>query len=224
MPQIELVPRSSLTQMKWWNVLTPSEQRTVLLETQGFVEHRVRCGLSRLEMGKHLQALRDILEPKRIFTKFVKTQCNFSVATAYRFISDYEQISERVPEPVLRTAIARGYDVLDPEIIKKLPPPKTEDRNKIVKYLEKVEIARKEEKANAPDPEYDPELLMREAFNFVIMRFNRLPNDTRGRNKWLKVLIGMLLTELAGGEEHTFPPVPIPEGFRAVLGRPRHAA
>lgn len=221
MPQIELVTRESVTNTNWWEVLSPQEQRTVLIETQALTEDMVTFGMSRLGIGEHLFNIREILEPKRVFTAFLRTHFRKSKATAYRIIEDFLYTKERVPEIVLRTAIARGYDIIDAEIIEKMPPPKTQDRVKIVKYLEKVDAVRKEEKAAAPEPEYDPETLMREAFNFIAMRFHRLPNNSRTRMKWLDNLFGMVMSELGVQEERTFAPVEVPEGFRAVLGRPR---
>ena len=133
------------------------------------------------------------------------------------------RVRDNVPDLVLRTAIARGYDVIDMTIIEKLPPPKTQDRTKIVKYLERIEEARRNERSTSQDPElqYDAETLMREALNFVSMRFGRLPEDKKIRTRWVGRLIGMMLSELGSTEEQAFAPVNIPDDFRVTRKRSR---
>jgi len=221
MPEIELVTRSSFTNTDWWGVLTAPEQRTVLIETQALTEEMVKYGMSRLAIGERLLNLRDILEPKRKFVNFLNTQCRFSRATAYRYINTYLSIKDRVPEVVLRTAIARGFDLTNAALVERMPPPKTHDRTKIVKYLEKMEKYRKEERSTAAEPEYDPDLLMREALNFVAMRFNRLPLNNRARREWLEQLMGMLLSDLGVREEQSFAQIPVPDEFRVMRSRPK---
>jgi hypothetical protein len=225
MPQIELVTRASVAQTDWWSALEPAEQRTVLIEAQALVEEMVKFGLARLAIGEHLANLQAILEPKRIFQKFLKSHFRQSKATAYRYIERYQYVKDRIPDLVLRTAIAHGYDIIDAqiEIMDKMPPPKTQDRAKIVKYLEKLEAASKEGKAAEPLPEYDEETLLREAFNFVLTRLRRLPNNSRTRSRWFERLTGMVLSEAALRVDEVAP-VEVPEKFRVVRGRPRLTA
>ena len=221
MQEIELVTRASVTNTDWWGVLTASEQRRVLIETQALTEEMVKYGMSRLAIGERLLNIRDVLEPKRKFVNFLNTQCRFSRATAYRYINTYLSVKDRVPELVLRTAIARGFDITNAALVEKMPPPTTHDRTKIVKYLEKVEEYRREERSTAADPEYDPDTLMRETLNFVSMRFSRLALSAKQREEWLEQLIGMILSDLGVQEEQSFAPVPVPEEFRVIRGRPR---
>jgi hypothetical protein len=223
MPQIELVTRASVVSTDWWRVLSASEQRSMLIETQALTEEMVKFGMSRLAIGEHLLNIRGVLEPKRKFVNFLKTQCRFSKATAYRYIETYMRVRDNVPDLVLRTAIARGYDVIDMTIIERLPPPKTQDRTKIVKYLERIEEARRNERSTSQEPEfsYNSDTLMREAFNFVSMRFGRLPDDKKIRTRWVGQLIGMMLTELGTKEEQAFAPIDVPEEFRVVRKRTR---
>jgi hypothetical protein len=207
----------------WWSVLSASEQRAMLIETQALTEEMVKFGMSRLAIGEHLLNIRSVLEPKRKFVNFLKTQCRFSKATAYRYIETYMRVRDNVPDLVLRTAIARGYDVIDMTIIEKLPPPKTQDRTKIVKYLERIEEVRRSERSTSQEPEaaYDSDTLMREALNFVSIRFGRLPNDKKLRSRWVGRLIGMVLTELGSKEEQAFAPVDVPDEFRVPRKRSR---
>jgi hypothetical protein len=223
MPQIELVTRASVVSTDWWGVLSSSEQRAMLIETQALTEEMVKFGLSRLAIGEHLLNIRSVLEPKRKFVNFLKTQCRFSKATAYRYIETYVRVRDNVPDLVLRTAIARGYDVIDMTMIQKLPPPKTQDRTKIVKYLEKIEEARRVERSASQESDflYDSDTLMREALNFVTMRFGRLPDDKKVRARWLNRLIGLMLSDLGAKEEQAFIPIDVPEEFRVTRKRPR---
>jgi len=222
MPQVELVTRASLINTDWWSVLTASEQRAMLIETQALSEELVRFGMSRLAIGEHLHKIQTILEPKRKFVNFLKTRCRFSRATAYRYIEAYTKVKNNVPDLVLRTAISRGYDVIDMMMMKKLPPPKTQDLKKITRYLETIEKVRRAERPSQEvDAKYDPDILMREAFNFVSVRFNRLPDNGKSRSVWMGQLVGMMLTSLGVEEEQAFAPVNVPKEFRAVRGRPK---
>jgi len=167
----------------------------MLLETQALTEEMVKFGMSRLAIGEHLLRIRGVLEPKRKFVSYLRTQCRFSKATAYRYIETYIKVKDNIPDLVLRTAIARGYDIIDLTIVEHLPPPNTQNRTKIIKYLERIEEARKVERSNsATEPDYavDPDALIREALNAVANRFDRLPTDVRVRRRWIEKLIGML--------------------------------
>jgi hypothetical protein len=222
MPQVDLLPREFLTTTDWWGDLSPSEQRTVLIETQAINQERVTIGMSRLAIGEHLAKVRSILKPKRIYGRYLRSQFRLSTASADRWIQIYEETKDDVPEIVLRTAIAKGYDVIDTEMVKRIPPPKTHDRHKIVQYLEKLDEARREEqRASLADHEYDYETLMREALNFAGLRYSRLPEDMRTRHRWRKQFISMFLAETGATEEISFAPLPVPESLRVIHGRPR---
>lgn len=232
MPQIELVSRESLSKEKWWGKLEASEQRSVLLETQALTEELVKHEMSRLGMGKHLKNLRSVLEPKKIFVKYVKSRYGdqFSIATAYRWIEIYENTEDKVPDVVLSTAIAHGYDVISTgmmEKMKTIPQPKTQDRVKIVHYLEKVKAAQKasetEERSVTAFPEYDLEVMKKELINFAGLRYDRLPQAPKVRQKWATEVIGMLLSRF-NMKATEFNPIEVPEGFRVVRGRPKSAA
>ncbi len=169
MPQIELVTRASVVSKDWWNVLSASEQLSMLIGPPALTEEMVKFGMSRLAIGERLLNIRGVLEPNRNFINFLKTQCRFSKADVYRYIETYMRVRDNVPDLVLRTAIARGYDVIDMTIIVRRPPPKAQDRTKIVKDPERIEEARRKERSTSHEPEfsYDSDTLMREAFNFV---------------------------------------------------------
>ena len=224
MPSTQLVSRASLEQISWWGDLSAYEQRTVLIATQSLSSEMQQYGLSKLAIGKELVTLREILEPRKKFCDYLRK--NFptcSVATAYRWIENYEIAKEKLPEGFLRVAMAQGYHVIDAEMIERLPPPRTQDRAKIIAYLAKLKTARKVE-VNGTEPAADPEMLLREAFNMVRSRYFRLPEDGRTRLEWLRSLFGMLLSEMGGGKQQAFAPVEVPQEFRIVRGRPRNVA
>lgn len=223
MSQIQLIPRSTLEKMSWWGDLNPSEQRLILVETQSLNEEMFKHGVSKLAIGEHLMKIQEVLEPKRKFTKFLKTHFrSVSPATAYRYISNYTSTKDRLPDIVVHTAMTQGYHVIDMDLVEKMPPPRTQDRTKIVAYLDRLREEKKMSKEEETD--YDPRTMARECFNYICSRIDRLPNNSRSRINWLHSLFGMLMTHLGIGEEQSIAPADVPDGFRAIRGRPRIVA
>lgn len=223
MSQIELISRSEIALESWWEKLSPAEQRTVLIETQALSEEMVNFGMARLAIGQHLVALRDILEPKRIFTKYISRFPSFTVSSAYRWMDIYEDTKAALPEAVLRAALARGYDVIDLKLVEKNPPPKTANRVQIMQYLNGIHEKSKKEKIKAAsvEVEYDEYTLLRESFNFVMSRLGRLPRPTKHQQtKALRDLVGLILTTIGIEEETSFSPIDVPEDMIARRGRP----
>jgi len=201
--------------------LTAEEQRTVLVHTQGASEELAKCGFSKLAAAEHLLKIRDILLPKRVFKHFLRH--NFptcSVATAYRWIESYETAKQNLPDGVMQVAMAQGYHVIDAEMVKKAPPPRTQDRSKIVAYLSKLSTMKREVRtAELSEPNADD--LMRECFNFCVTRFEKLPEGGTTRSRCLYSLFGMLMFQLGFGVKQEFEPLEVPPGYRAVRGRPK---
>jgi hypothetical protein len=211
--------------MPWWKTLAAPEQRAVFLATQTLSEEMEKHGLSKLAIGQQLVRLREILEPKKKFCDYLRR--NFptcSVATAYRWIEQYETAKDKLPESFMKVAMSQGYHVIDAEMVGIMPPPKTQDRTKIVAYLQKLKNARKEERTAREKTNVDEEMMMRECFNFVLSRYQRLPNRNRERSKWIEVLFGIILSEIGSDTERHFAPIEVPGKFRAVRGRPRNIA
>lgn len=224
MSQIQLIPRAALEKMSWWSELSASEQRIVLVEAQGLNEEMFKHGVSKLAIGEHLLKIQEVLEPKRKFTKFLKSQFrSVSPATAYRYIQNYTTTKDRLPEIVVQTAMTQGYHVIDMDMVEKMPPPRTQDRTKIIAYLDRLRLEKKV-LSKEEGTEDDPRTMARECFNFICSRLDRLPNNSRSRINWLYSLFGMLMTQLGIGEEQSVTPADIPEGFRAIRGRPRIVA
>lgn len=207
MPSMELLTRSSLSSESWWDVLTPAEQRTMLIETQHLSEALCAFSMSRMAIGEHLLRIRDILQPKRKFKPFLRSHCNsFTVATAYRWIDVYVATKDSVPELVLQTAIARGYDIVDLEMVKRMPPPRTQDKAKIVAYLNRLKEARTAERvASTEQPTMNPDDLCERAFRFIEIVYEKLPDNPRTRSHWLEKLNGMITAKLAGEERPALP-------------------
>lgn len=206
--------------LKGWSSLNETEQATIKQETQGLEADITQQGKTNLSIGQHLLAIRPILEPKRMFVAYLRN-FRFSRATAYRYIDQYQAVSERLPAQVVNIAIAKGFTNIKPASIEEVPMPKTENPEKIVEWLGKVEKMRK------PTPReetYDSEILLKECYNFVHIRFQRLPNVGRTRPAWMKKLCGMLMTELGVAGDQSISPVAIPSEYRAVRGRPKEKA
>lgn len=206
-----------LAALKGWDDLNPNDQKTVSEETAELQREIIQEGRSKLAIGEHLFHIQEILQPRRMFVAYLKN-FRFSRATAYRYIELFQAVSDKLPAPVLTIALEKGFARIRPEAIENQPPPKTENKAKILEYLESVEKARKP----VPREEsYDPDLLMKECYNFVHLRFQRLPNNHRTRTNWMRNLVGMLVTELGVSTEQNFSPVAIPESFRVKPGRPK---
>ena len=216
MGQIELIPRSEITANAWWGKLSPSEQRTVLLETQALSEEMVKFGMSRIAIGEHLVVLRDILEPKRIFTAYLRRFKSFSKSSAYRYIEEFLEIKDRLPEVVLRTAMARGYKTIDLKMVDKNPPPKTQNTNKIVAWLDGTKKSSRKKRLSSGEPEIDRDTLVQECIHVVRSRAKKFTNGN-ARKAFYREFGGMVLWE--SGEE-SFTPIEIPERFTVRLGRP----
>lgn len=229
---------SALSSLSGWERLESHDQKAVQAETKALAEALIGFGFSKLSVGEHLTKIREVLEPKRMFISFLR-RFNFSQRTAYRYIQGYENARQRLPEPVLKAAMARGYNVIGhtddkplgayTDAIKRLPPPRTQDPAKISVYLDEVEEARrrsgqrraKREKQAETEMVYDSDVLLKECYRFIDSRFKRLPHTKKVRSAWVERLIGMVLTDLGSSTAQSFSPVAVPQDFRAVRGRPR---
>ena len=216
MPAKKVVTQTELTFIEGWENLSAEEQGTVRDETQAARTALISEGQSRLTVGEHLIAIRDILEPKKMWTSYLRTTFHMSVATAFRYIKYFEVNAKRLPKPVFAVALEMGYS-LPAKAIESTNPPKTDDREKIMQYLDRI---------NKPAPksqpaESNPDELMKSCIHFVGLQFSKLPKNSRIRGNFARNLIGMEMTVFGMGNEQSFAPVGIPENFRVVRGRPR---
>jgi hypothetical protein len=227
----QLVPIEALTNLSGWDKLPASEQKEVQRETQALAHSILDVGHSRLAVGQHLTSLKAILEPKRMFSKYLKIY-RLNRSTAYQHIAAYKNAKSTLPEAVLNVAMARGYNMLGnsedrplgvyTDAVKALPPPKTENVIEIETWLGKVEEKRKKIRpvSGRLAVAESPETLMKECYRFFAVRFNRLPANHKTRMRWTENLIGMMLSQLGVSGSKTFGPSAVPDGFRAVRGRP----
>lgn len=203
--------------LQGWDKLNDDEKTVVKTETTELSEAVIQMGRSRLGIGQHLLMLREILEPKRMFVAYIKN-FRFSRATAYRYIDQYKGVSEKLPTPIMDIAIAKGYQNISSKAVAEILPPKTENEDKIIEYLDAVE---KMKKPVPQEKSYNPDSLMKECFNFVHLRFQRLPKSGRTRSAWMRMFTGMLLTELGVSSDQSISPVAIPTEYRTQPGRPK---
>lgn len=235
MARTSIIPRDVFSELPWWKKLKPDEQQTVQQESQALGQALMQHGFSKLAVGEHLGNLQAILEPKRLFVRYLRN-FHFSQRSAYRYIAGFQNARTKLPEPILRAAMARGLNMIGDtkeaplgtytDVVRRLPPPKTEDPEKISEWIGAVEEKHRERRSHpaAVDEEAsDPETMMKECYRFISIRFRRLPNNSRSRANWTKTLAGMLLADLGVGNPQSIDPVAVPEDFRAVRGRPPKA-
>jgi len=228
-----LVPKTMFTALPWWNDLTAEEKATVEKESRQLATAMLDLAYSKLAIGEHLQTLRNVLEPKRLFVKYLRN-FHFSQRTAYRYIRGFENATKMLPENVLRVVASRGVNMIGEteekplgvytEAVKELPPPKRSDPQAIESWLDKVEDKRKEIARAAPERttiEGDPETLLKETIRFITVRYTRLPEHHKTREAWVKKLMGMILTECGRAEPQKIAPVSVPADYVKGPGRPR---
>lgn len=235
-----LVPPDAFNTLSWWKKLNDDEQSAVMQEGRLLAQALLDFGKSKLAVGEHLAKLQGLLEPHNLFGRFLKN-FHFSKRTAYRYIAGYNNAKARLPETVLKAAMARGVNLVgDTEMkplgvytdaVAKLPPPTQATEEQANTWLNQIEQVRKETRAAAagggmftvPVPQ-DPQTLLKECYRFVSLRYKRLPNNSKTRANWVRSLVGMILADLGVSGEQTFAPHAAPEDFRAQRGRPQVAS
>lgn len=214
----KLVPSQlNLESIMGWKKLQEREQSVVRDQTRALFETIHEAGKQRLKIGEHLVKVRDVLEPHRMFERYLKS-CRFSRATAYRMMDDYNAARTILPSPIMQVALMRPNQRLDAKMIKSSPPPKTTDPVVINEYLDN--LTKKSRAKQLQNIENNPEVLQKQAFNAVRNYYDKLPKGSF-RRTWMKSLTSMLLTLAGVPEDASVSPTAIPEGMVSVLGRPR---
>jgi hypothetical protein len=90
-----------LTKLSGWAKLPNAEQEAIKETTTKTAIALHDVSMARIAVGKQLLAARTVLEPKRIFTKWLKLMFHMSKATAYRYIGLYEAAESKLSAPVL---------------------------------------------------------------------------------------------------------------------------
>jgi hypothetical protein len=226
MSKAALVTSDFYSALPFWGKLERDEQSTVKKETEALAAAHAGQVAHRVEMGEHLTNLQAVLDGKNLFLAYLKS-LNFSYRTAYRYIEAYKAVKAQLPDYALRLAAARGIDLVgyagdrpfgpytDP--IKKLPPPKEVEA--VPEWLDRIEEARKAAPRPRAKGTASPQNTLKRAFRAVSTHYNRMPSG-KARTQWAVKLLGILMAEF-GLPAQTLQPEAVPEGFRAVLGRPK---
>lgn len=209
--------------------LEPREKQILEREAKALRSDMVTFAQSKLAIGEHLLKIHEILEPKRVFGRFLDNlRSGLSKKTAYRYIEGFQNAGQILSEPILREAMARGMNMLgtgDKPLgrytlaVKRLPPPRSTNPKVIDQYLENVQEKTREIYSN--ELERDEDELVKEVFRFFDARFQRLPNHHKTRRRFVETLGGMMVARLGVSSPQTFEPVAI-DTVRAVRGRPRN--
>lgn len=239
MPGKALVPAATFTNLSWWKQLNETEQKTVLAEGEQLAFALYNYGHARLAVGEHLSKIREVLEPHNLFEKFLKN-FHFSKRTAYRYIAGFSNAKALLPEPILKQAMARGFNIVGEsdqkplgiytDAAKVLPIPSDIDEAKANQWLDQVEILRKKARSTEMAAEnegsfgtiipQDPEALLKECFRFCNSRIRKMENDPKVRAKFVQQLAGMLLTQVGAHGKQSVTPLSVPEDFIPQRGRP----
>lgn len=220
----------------WWKKLSVDEQREVKDKGFALASEFMSLGTSRIKAGELLSELKGILTPHNAYQKFLKNYFHMTVRTADRWVLGYRNASKRLPEPVIRAAVARGFNLIgDSEdkpfgvytaAIKKLPPPKQATEKNANEYLDQLDQVRKQvrEKAAASGgmeilAPSDPDVLLKECFKYIMNRFGRLSTRGKARQTFLTSLVGMVINK-AGVTHQAFDAVAIPDEYLTGRGRP----
>lgn len=240
----QLIDSDRFEELRYWHKLTEREQEIVKGESQQLAQAMMIHGGSKLSMGYHFLRLKQVLEPKRCFQKHIKELTRFPLRTVLRYIASYQNAAERLPESIIKAAMARGMNILGEsderplgvytDAVQIMPPPRNPDAESAVRYLDQIEQFKKDRQVKLREKNAkgekkhvdlmakagDPDELLFKSYRSVNVFFRRLPNNVRSRRAFVEKLVGMLLTDLGVANPQSFDPTAIPEGFKAVRGRP----
>lgn len=226
MTQLSVVaPDSLLTALRTipgWEDVNKKDQIAVEKETRNLNEAILGYGRSRLAIGRHLLAVQAKLEPLRMFNKYLIAY-NFKKSTAYEHIKAFKEAEANWSPALIDAAMQRNMS-LDVHAVKRIPPPATNDQEKIAEYLDLVARTQKRldgRSKRMAEVEIDHEVLLKQAYRFVVSRVNKLPTRGKTRRAFMDQLVGMLLSDIGVASDITFSPEAVPDGFRAEVGRPR---
>jgi hypothetical protein len=210
---------TSLETLDGWDQLNKEEMELVRSKSQSLSEALYIERKSRVATGKILIELRAILEPKGMWRTFLDTGYRMSRSTAYNYINDYNILAESLPAEFVEIVIQRGYN-LRREVLKRMPPPKTEDPEKIIHYLEAVQ--KKEPKATpvvvVNDP---PDEILKDCVHYVGKRWKKLPKRGHIRERFKTDFMNMCLWVFGATSAERFHPIEVPPHLTVYRGRPR---
>jgi len=209
----------SLDDLFGWEQLQQDEQATIRKETEAARSSLKQESASRLEAGEHLANIRKAAKLDKMWLQICRTQLGISVASAYRYINKFQKTAKKLPRPFMAVAKERGYNI-SLSAVELNPPPQTDDKREMVKYLETVSVPSGGKRVVSI--ESNPVALEKRAFHEFDLAWQRIHG--RANPGFLNRHIGMLLTLAGIGHKQSFEPQAIPEGFFIRPGRPKHKA
>lgn len=217
----ESITAADLRTISGWEQLKAADENTVLVRTEATANALKSEGQSRLEAGKNLLEVREILLPLKIWVSYLRTAFHMSERTGYRYIQEYEDTAKTFQSApkVLDIAMARGYKaVARPELVRRNPPPKTEDMQKIVQYLDTLEESPPEPRSNGNGDSFSLEDRLKICFRMVASHYDKLLGK-RDRTTFARTLLSLELTKFGMGSADVRPAA-VPEEYTS-RGRPR---
>jgi len=214
------LPEINLTEMRGWENLKSAEQAIVRRETDELLRSIAMVGNGRLAIGKHLQEISNVLTPRRLFEKYLRLEglrmFNISRVTAFRFIKLYQVSQTYMPAPALRVALMRPNQMLDADLIKATPPPKSSDPEIIDKYLESVS---KPPRGKVQIGMSDERVRKGECIYFLRVQLKKIAPHRRAAAA--KEIAGYLLTLAGHASSITVHPLAIPDEFQLKKRGPK---
>lgn len=229
-----LMRRSLLSALPGWSDLDQKTQTILETETQALGAALSNVVTSRLAAGEHLARVQAELAPRRLFFKYLKL-VNLKRSWANNQIQAARNAKDSglLPELALKVAAARNMPMMgiDPKlplgvytsIVKRNPPPKTEDTHKLNLWLDEVEELRKRRERNEIPyaKSEDPEVLLKACYRFINVRMRKLPRNSKTRRAFVDKLFGYVLADLGISSDVSFSPQARPQDFEPIVGRPK---
>lgn len=238
----DMSPTGLLHTLSKWDQLSRKDQTFLERETKFLGEALADYGRSKLAIGRHLTSIQEKLQPLRMFETYLKA-FHFKKSTAYSHITAFRNAEAHLPAPVLERAMVRNMSIVglseDEPLgaytvpFKRLPPPNTDDVQKIDQYLDSIEEhrvridGRSKARKEAKGVERDSNLLTKMCFKFIKRCLSQLPSTGENRKdkarqiSFVEDVMGMTLASLGVSSAKTIEPQAIPEEFRVGPGRPR---
>ena len=229
MKQALTLVSTQLEKMAGWNALTTDQQKEVRREDDALQLSAQKLGLSKMEIGQHLFNLRESLKSARLWDAYIAYR-GIDRRSAYRYAKSYEMVKDSLPPSMVKRAMELGFNIYGfsaesplgeyGNVIKRLPPPQTEDPKKQETYLlklrDEVRKGRRQRVQGVAEKNYEE--LVKESFRLIRPRLQRI--DKRKRLTALEELCALLLSAL-GGKSLSVDPKPVPDGYVIPRGRPR---
>lgn len=139
-----------LRKLDFWGELSASEQRTILVETQGAQLGVAKIRQGHIDFARHMTNLHPVLRKSKRWVKYC-SQMGLNYRTVRRHIEGYQMALKTAHPNIIDVAATRGTNMFSPsadptkplgdftEALKALPPPKDPDPKAAVKYVEAAE-------------------------------------------------------------------------------------